>query len=223
MLAKGYIIPSKSLMVSPVFFIKKKDGKLRFMQDYQKLNAVTIKNCYPLPLAFNIINRLIKAKIFTKFDVRWEYNNIRIKEADQWKAAFITNRRSFEPCVMYFGLTNSPTTFQMLMNMMFADLIIEGKVAVYMDDILIYSANEAIHREISHEVLQRLEEYDLYLKPEKCEFDYDRIEYLGMIIEPSRISMDHGKTAAVANWLKPHNLQDVWGFLGFTNFYRQFI
>lgn len=81
-LAKGYIVPSKSPMVSPVFFVKKKDGKLRFIQDYQKLNTVTIKNCYPLPLASNIINCLTKAKIFTKFNVRWGYNNIRIKEAD---------------------------------------------------------------------------------------------------------------------------------------------
>lgn len=74
-----------------------------------------------------------------------------------------------------------------------------------------------------HEVLRRLEEYDLYLKLEKCKFDCDRIEYFGMIIEPGRISMDHSKTAAVANWLKPRNLRDVWGFLGFANFYCRFI
>lgn len=110
---------------------------------------------------------------------------------------------------MYFGLTNLPTTFQMLINTIFADLISEGKVAVYMDDILIYSTDKAMHRETMHEVLRCLEEYDLYLKPEKCEFDYDRIEYLCMIIEPGRVSMDHGKTAAVANWLKPRNLRDV--------------
>lgn len=93
-LTQGYIVPSKSLMVSPVFFIKKKDRKLHFVQDYRKLNAVTIKNRYPLPLASNIINHLTKAKIFTKFNVRWRYNNIHIKEADQWKVAFITNRAS---------------------------------------------------------------------------------------------------------------------------------
>lgn len=110
-LVKGYIIPSKSPMISPVFFVKKKDRKLRFVQDYQKLNAVMIKNWYLLPLAFNIINRLMKAKIFTKFDVRWRYNNVRIKEADQWKAAFITNQGSFELCIMYFSLTNSLATF----------------------------------------------------------------------------------------------------------------
>lgn len=92
-------------------------------------------------------------------------------------------------------------------------------MAVYMDDILIYSADEATHREMTHEVLQRLEEYNLYLKLEKWEFDCDCIEYLGMIIEPGRVSMDHGKTAAVANWPKSYNLRDVWGFLSFANFY----
>lgn len=172
-LTKGYIVPSKSLMVSPVFFVKKKDRKLRFIQDYRKLNAVTIKNHYLLLLASDIINHLTKAKIFTKFDVRWGYNNIRIKEADQWKAVFITNRGSFEPYVMYFGLTNSPATFQTLMNMIFTDLIAGGKVAVYMDDILIYSTNTETYQEMTHKVLRCLKEYDLYLKSEKCEFDCD--------------------------------------------------
>lgn len=219
-LTKGNIIPSKSPMVSPVFFVKKKDRKLRFVQNYRKLNTITIKNRYPLPLASDIINRLTKAKIFTKFDVRWGYNNICIKEVDQWKAAFITNCRSFEPQIMYFGLTNSPATFQMLMNTIFIDLIVGGKVAVYMDDILIYSTDKAMHQETTHEVLQRLEKYDFYLKPEKCEFDCDHIEYIGMIIEPSHVSIDHEKTAAVANWPKPRNLHDIRRFLGFTNFYR---
>lgn len=222
-LAKEYIVPSKSPMVSPVFFIKKKDSGLRFIQNYRKLNAITIKNRYPLPLASDIINRLSKAKIFMKFDIRWGYNNICIKESDQWKAAFITNRGSFEPCVMYFGQTNSPATFQTLMNTIFADLIAEGKVAVYMDDILIYSSNKEIHTDTTHKVLRCLEEYDLFLKPEKCEFDRSCIEYLGMIIEPGRVSMDPAKVAAVANWPTPHNLQDVRGFLGFGNFYHRFI
>lgn len=110
-LIKGYIIPSKSPIVSLVFFIKKKDGKLHFVYDCRKLNMVTIKNCYPLLLTLDIINSLTKAKVFTKFDVKWGYNKIRNKEADQWKAAFITNYGSFELHVIYFGLMNSPTTF----------------------------------------------------------------------------------------------------------------
>ena len=180
--AKGYLVPSKSPMVSPIFFIKKKDGKLRLVQDYRRLNKITIKNRYPLPLAADIINRLTKAKYFTKFDVRWGYHNIRIKEGDEWKGAIVTNRGLYEPKVMYFGMTNSPATFQALMNSVFADLIAKGDVVVYMDDILIYTPDLKEHRKVVREVLKRLEHYDLYLKPEKCDFEKDSIEYLGMII-----------------------------------------
>ena len=222
-LEKGYIIPSKSPMSSPFFFVKKKDGKLRPVMDYRKLNDITIKNVYPLPLASDIINRLQGARIFTKLDVRWGYNNIRIKEGDEYKAAFVTNRGLYEPRVMYFGLTNSPATFQTLMNVIFADLIAEGKVAVYLDDILIWSNDLAQHRKVVREVLSRLQQYDLYLRPKKCQFEQAEIEYLGMIIREGQVSMDPTKTEAITSWPKPKNLRDVRSFIGFANFYRRFI
>ena len=221
--SKGYLVPSKSSMASPVFFIKKKDGKLRLVQDYRRLNKITIKNRYPLPLAADIVNRLMGARYFTKFDVRWGYHNIRIKEGDEWKGAIVTNRGLFEPKVMYFGMTNSPATFQALMNAIFADLIAQGDVAVYMDDILIYSRDIKHHRKIVHIVLQRLQEYDLFLKPEKCEFEQNEIEYLGMIISPGEVKMNPGKVEAVRNWPTPTTLREVRAFIGFTNFYWRFI
>jgi hypothetical protein len=222
-LRKGYIIPSKSPIASPVFFIKKKDGRLRLVQDYRKLNDFTIKNRYPLPLASDIINRLQQARLFTKFDVRWGYNNIRIKAGDEWKAAFTTNRGLFEPQVMFFGLTNSPATFQALMNTIFADLVAAGKVAVYLDDILIYSATREEHRDVTHEVLRRLQMHDLYLRPEKCEFARDTVEYLGLIIKKGEVAMDPAKVKAITHWPAPRNLRELRGFLGFANFYRRFI
>jgi hypothetical protein len=222
-LAKGYLRPSKSPMASPVFFIKKKDGKLRLVQDYRRLNKITIKNRYPLPLAADIVNRLTGAQLFTKFDVRWGYHNIRIKSGDEWKAAIITNRMEVEPTVMGFGMTNSPATFQSLMNSVFADLIAIGIVAVYMDDILIYTPTLAEHRKIVREVLQRLQDHDLYLKPEKCEFEKQEIEYLGMIIRQGEVCMDPGKVSAVRDWPTPTTLRDVRAFIGFSNFYRRFI
>ena len=109
-LKKGYIRESKSQISSPFFFIKKKDGSLRPVQDYRYLNSITVKNDYPLPLISDLIDKLQGAKIFSKLDLRWGYNNVRIKEGDQWKAAFKTNRGMFEPLVMFFGLTNSPAT-----------------------------------------------------------------------------------------------------------------
>jgi hypothetical protein len=137
-LSSGRIRPSKSPMASPVFFIKKKDGTLRLVQDYQVLNALMIKNRYPLPLISELVNQLHSAKYFTKLNVRWGNNNVQMKEGDEWKAAFCTNHGLFKPLVMFFGLTNSPSTFQTMMNDIFQDLIMEGVVCVYLDDILIF-------------------------------------------------------------------------------------
>ena len=136
-LDKGYIRRSNSPYASPFFFVKKKDGKLRPVQDYRQLNKWTVRNTYPLPLIKELIIRLAKKKWFTKFDVRWGYNNVRIKDGDQWKAAFKTNKGLFEPTVMFFGLNNSPATFQTMMNELFKYEIATGNVIIYMDDILI--------------------------------------------------------------------------------------
>jgi hypothetical protein len=162
-LSTGCIRPSKSPIGAPVFFVKKKDGKLRFVQDYRALNAITRKNRYPLPLIDDLIHRLSGAKYFTKLDIRWGYNNIRIKEGDEWKAAFRTNRGLFEPLVMYFGLTNSPATFQTMINEVFQDLILQGVVCIYLDDILIFTKTLEEHRHISQLVLERLHQHRLYL------------------------------------------------------------
>ena len=220
---KGYIVPSKSPIASPVFFVKKKDGRLRLVQDYRKLNEHTVKNRYPLPLASDIVNRLRGARFFTKFDVRWGYHNIRIREGDEWKAAFTTNRGLFEPQVMFFGLTNSPATFQALMNTIFADLVAAGKVAVYLDDILIYSPSSEEHHRVTHEVLQRLRQHDLYLRPEKCEFERQEVEYLGLIVRRGQVAINPIKVHAITGWPAPRNLRELRGFLGFANFYRRFI
>ena len=138
-LEKGYIRQSESPMASPFFFVKKKDGKLRPCQDYRYLNNWTVKNAYPLPLISDIMDRLKGAKYFMKFDVRWGYNNIRIRKGDEWKAVFKTNRGLYEPTVMFFGMCNSPATFQAMMDRTFEDIVEEGFVLIYMDDILIFA------------------------------------------------------------------------------------
>ena len=141
-LDKGYIKSSESPMASPFFFVKKKDGKLRPCQDYQYLNDWTVKNAYPLPLISKIMDKIKGAKYFTKFDIHWGYNNIRIRKKDQWKAAFKTNRGLFEPTVMFFGMCNSPATFQAMMDSIFSDMIEGCIVIVYMDDILIFAKTQ---------------------------------------------------------------------------------
>jgi hypothetical protein len=222
-LKSGRIRPSKSPMASPVFFIKKKDGSLRLVQDYRVLNSLTIKNRYPIPLISGLINQLKGSRYFSKMDVRWGYNNVRIKEGDEWKAAFRTSRGLFEPLVMFFGLTNSPSTFQTLMNDIFHELISEGSVVVYMDDILVHTETLEQHRQVLKQVMEILKENRLYLRPEKCEFEKTKIEFLGLIIGHNTVEMDPVKVAGVADWPAPHNRREVQAFLGFVNFYRRFI
>jgi hypothetical protein len=194
-LATGCIRQSKSPLRAPVFFIKKKDGKLRFVQDYWALNAITGENRYLLPLIDNLIHRLKDARYFTKLDVHWGYNNVRIREGNKWKATFRTNRGLFEPLVMYFGLTNSSATFQTMMNEIFQDLITEGIVSVYLNDILIFTNSMEEHHRITRLVLDRMREHKLYLRPEKCELEQTRIEYLGVIISHNKVEMDLVKIA----------------------------
>ncbi len=128
---------------SPFFFIKKKDRKLRPVQDYRRLNEQTIHDMYPLPLIKTILEQLEGKSLFTKFDIQWGYNNIKIKEGDEWKAAFKTPKGLFEPQVMFFRLTNSPATFQRTMNHMFQEMKMQylTKLFIYMNDILIATCN----------------------------------------------------------------------------------
>jgi len=128
-----------------VFFIKKKDGSLWLVQNYRALNAVTIKNRYPLPLISKLVSQLRRVKYFTKLDVWWGFNNVHIKPGDEWKAAFHTNHGLFEPLMMFFGMTNSSATFQTMMNDIFRTLIAEEIVVVYLDDILIFMRTEEEH------------------------------------------------------------------------------
>jgi hypothetical protein len=162
-LSTSHICPSRSLIGVLVFSIKKKDGKLCFIQDYHALNTITCKNRYPLPLIDDLIHRLKGARYFTKLDIHWGYNNVRIKEGDKWKAAFHMNHGLFEPLMMYFGLTNSPTTFQTMMNKIFHDLILQGVVIIYLDNILIFTDTLEEHHCISQIVMEHMRKHKLYL------------------------------------------------------------
>jgi len=200
------IRPSKSPMAAPVFFIKKKDNSLQLVQDYRALNSMTVKNKYPLLLISELVSQLREARYFTKLDVHWGFNNVCIKPRDEWKAAFRTNRDLFKPLVMFFGMTNSPATFQTMMNDIFWDLIVEGIIVVYLDDILIFTRTEEEHTKAIRWVLQVLQEH---LCPEKCEFCKERIEYLELVISENEVSMDPVKVAGVREWPTPENKMDI--------------
>jgi hypothetical protein len=229
MVAKGYIRPSKSPHTSPFFFVKKKDGKLRPVQDYRQLNSHMVQNQYPLPLIAQLISDLSGAHIFSKVDVWQGYNNVRIKKGDEWKAAFKTKFGHWEPLVMFFGLTNSPSTFQEMMNVIYKEVIERHAargtiIRIYMDDIAIATTGTLQdHIDVVRDVLRIAEQHDLYFKLSKCTFHASSIDYLGVIIEKGMTRMDPVKIARIKNWPIPTKVKDVHSFLGFCNFYRPFI
>jgi hypothetical protein len=181
-LASGWIRPSTSPMASPILFVKKKDGSRRMCVDYRRLNAMTVKNSYPLPLTQGLIEKLEGAKIFTKLDLKSGYSLCRIKEGDEWKTAFKTKYGLFKYLIMPFGLSNAPATFQALMNEIFRDLL-DIYVIIYLDHILIFSKTEDKHSEHVKEVLRRLQANNLYCNAKKCTFHVTEIDYLGLIVD----------------------------------------
>jgi len=193
MLRTGKIRPSKSPAGAPILFVPKPHGRgLRLCVDYCGLNKVTIMNRYLLPLMNELCDRVQGAKIFTKIDLKWGYNLIRIKEGDEWKTAFRTRYGLYEYLMMPFGLANAPITFQNMINEVLRDLIDQGVVA-YMDDILIYSPTEDEHVRIVTSALQLLQENSLAVAPEKCEWHTSKVEFLGYIISADGVSMAEDK------------------------------
>ena len=193
------------------------------VQDYRYLNEWTIKNNYPLPLISDILENIRTKKLFTKMDLRWGYNNVRIKEGDEWKAAFTTLEELFESTVMFFGLTNSPATFQAIINKLLRDLINTGKVVAFIDDVIVGTEMEEGHDELVVEVIKRLEENNLYVKPEKYRWKVREVGFLGVVIGPEGIKMEEEKVKGVLEWLILKCVKDVQKFLGLANYYHWFI
>src|SRR5258708_2933719 len=160
---------------------------------------------------------------FTALDLCWGFNNVWLKEGDEWKAGLSMNCGLFEPLVMFFRLCNSPATFQTMMNDILRPFINCNEAICYMDDILIYSASLADHQRITQEILQTLCSYKLFLRPEKCKFEHQEVDYLGLVISKDHVAMDPVKVQGVTDWLQPVKVKDVQSFIGFVNFYQRFI
>jgi len=155
--------------------------------------------------------------------VCWGYNNICIWEGDKYKTAFKTPLGFFESCVMTFGLCNAPATFQTFMDTQFTDFLATSKVVIYLNDILIMAQTIVELIKLTHGILQRLLDLNLYLQPEKCSFNQTSVEYLGLIISEGELHMDPVKLNAVTNWPTPKTMKEVQKFLGFCNFYCCFV
>lgn len=205
-----------------MLFVVKSDGTLRLCVGYRGLNENTIKNRYPLPLIKETLNRLSKAKWYTKLDLRQGYNQIRMADGEEWKTAFRTRYGLFEYMVMRFGLTNAPATFQHFINDCLRKYL-DVFCTAYLDDILIYSDSLEDHQSHVSKVLEVLQQNGVLLKPEKCEFHTQSTIYSVLVVENNGIKMDPKKFEAVRNWSAPKTVKDVQAFLGFSNFYRRFI
>ena len=222
LLDKGFIRKSTSPAGAPVLFVRKKDGTLRLVIDYRKLNEMTIRNSYPLPLISELLDRVKGAKVFTKLDLKSAYNLVRIKEGDEYKTAFRTRYGHFEFLVMPFGLKNAPATFQHFINDVLGDYL-DDFVISYIDDILIFSNSIEEHHIHVKKVLKRLLENNLVVKLEKCEFDKSETTFLGYVISKEGLKMDTEKVKAILDWPAPTNVKEVQSFIGLCNYYRLFI
>uniref|UniRef100_A0A3P9IMG0 Gypsy retrotransposon integrase-like protein 1 n=1 Tax=Oryzias latipes TaxID=8090 RepID=A0A3P9IMG0_ORYLA len=221
-LSLGHIRPSSSPVAAGFFFVEKKDKTLRPCIDFRELNQITVKDKYSLPLLESVFNSVQQAKVFTKLDLRNAYHLVRMREGDEWKTAFNTPLGHFEYLVMPFGLTNAPAVFQRLVNDVLRDFL-NRFVFVYLDDILVFSADETQHEHHVRLVLERLLANQLFVKAEKCAFHVSSVPFLGYIIEAGNIRPDPAKIEAVVQWETPHSRKKLQQFLGFSNFYRRFI
>ena len=221
-LSKGFITPSQAPYSSPVLFALKANGDLRFCVDYRKLNAITKRNRYPLPLIEEVIGKLVGCKHLTRLDIIAAFNKLRMHPDSEDLTTFITALGSYKYHVLPFGLTNGPSTFQQYINDVLWDYLNEFCQA-YLDDILIYSKTRKEHRQHVSKVLSRLREAGLQVDIKKCEFDVQETAFLGVIVSGQGLRMDPHKVEAVVNWRTPSNLKEVQGFVGFANFYRRFI
>ena len=177
----------------PVFFVNKKDRSKRIVIDYCNLNNQTVKNNYLLLLITDLIDNIGSKKVFTKIDLRQGFNNVRIKKEDKQKRVFTTHIESFEPIVIFFRMTNSLATFQIMINEILRDLINKEKVTAFVDDMLVKIETEERHNKIVDKILKRLEKNNLYVKPEKYVQKVKKIEFLGVVIGPDRIEIEKKK------------------------------
>jgi hypothetical protein len=221
LLGKGFIRPSSSPWGATVIFVLKKDGTQRLCMDYHALNEVTVKNKYPLPRIDDLFDQLCGASVFSKINFRSGYHQLKIRECDILKIAFVSRYDLYEYTMMSFGLTNALAYLMYLMNKFFMKYL-DKFVVVFIDDILIYSRSEE-YEEHLHLLLQKLREHRLYVKLSKCEFWSKQVAFLGHVISKGGIFVDPSKVQDVLSWNAPTSIGDFQSFLGLTGYYKRFI
>jgi hypothetical protein len=221
-LTRDIIRHSISLIEISMFFVFKKNEKLRLCVDYRNLNKIIRKNWHSLSLIIQMLNQLKDCRFFIKIDLTDAYNSIRIKKNDEWKTTFRIRYEHFEYLMMFFDLTNALITFQVYINKTFNELINDFCV-MYLNDILIFFKNKESHVQYIQEVLKRLRANDLFANLEKCFFFKHEIDYFEFIISENDITMNSSKVNIIISWSMIKCFKNIQVFLNFVNFYRRFI
>ena len=222
MLQTGLIQVSHIPFSSPVLLVKKKDGSWRCCVDYRALNAITIKDHFPMPTIDELLDELPNASYFSKLDLRQGFHQIPTASTNIHKIAFRTHQGHYEYKVMPFGLCNAPTTFQATMNQLFKPFLCRF-VAVFFNDILVYSPTLETYLEHLQAVMEALAQHQFLLHLNKCLFGQSQLHYLGHVVLAARVAPDPSKISATVDWPLPHTASELRGFLGLTGFYRCFI
>lgn len=222
MLAQGIVEPSTSPWSSPIVMVRKGDGSYRFCVDYRKLNKVTDRDAYPLPLVTTTLDKLRDAKYLSSLDIKSAYWQVPVSGESKPLTAFtVPGRGLFQFRRMPFGLHNAPATWQRLIDRLLSPL--EQYVFVYLDDIVIVTQTFEKHLQVLEQVFQRLTEADLTVRRDKCHFCRRELKFLGYVVDNTGLRCDPDKVSAILNIPAPKNVKEVRRFLGVTSWYRRFI
>ncbi|KAG1332920.1 hypothetical protein G6F62_007014 [Rhizopus arrhizus] len=222
MLNLGLIRPSKGTWSSPCFFVKKKDGSLRLVIDYRRLNRMTIKDNFPLPIIDTLLDSLAGAKVYSTLDAASGYWQVPMEIDSIERTGFITPQGTYEFQVMPFGLTSAPATFQRMMTNLLGEYI--GKfVHVFIDDVICYSQTPEEHVQHLELIFDKCKQHNLRLKFKKCKFGAPKVEYLGHEISGDGITPNTHNLDKILKFRTPRNADDIRSFLGTTGYYRRFI
>lgn len=222
MIAKGIIEPSSSPWAAGVVLVEKKDGTKRFCVDYRSLNSKTVKDAYPLPRIDDSLDRLGRGSWFCTLDLHSGYWQVEMNEADKPKTAFVTRNGLFQFTVMPFGLCNSPTTFERLMEVVLAGLNF-NICLVYIDDIIIFGKTFDETLQNLEQVFKKLQSAGLKLKASKCTLFKKEVLFLGYKVSGDGVQTDPEKVAVVEKWPVPIDASEVRSFVGLCSYYRRFI
>ena len=223
LLSAGHIRPSSSPWCFPVVLVRKKDKSLRVCVDYRELNKRTIRDAYSIPRIDDTLDALSGSKLFSCLDLKSGYYQVPMNEEHIERTAFsVSPLGFFEFVSMPFGLTNSPATFQRLMENCMGNLHL-NQCLIYLDDIIVYSSTLEEHINRLEAVFDKLSSAGLKLKPSKCEFFKSEVKYLGHIVSSDGVKTDPDKIKVVVDWPVPNSVKDVQRFLGFSGFYRRFV